>query len=93
MGCALGDLRDVKEYATGLEVSPMGRCSLLERLRINSISPGHLELASKGILRASDCFRGAMSLTSSAYSKWSIVRLSVKSLTSITKRIWCNTPV
>ncbi len=29
-------------------------------------------------LLESDCFREAMSLTSSAYSRWSIVRLSVK---------------
>ncbi len=77
----LGEVRDVKEYATGLEVSPMRRCSLLEGLRINSQSSDHLELASKELWRASDCFRGAMSLKSSAYSKWSIVRLSVKSLT------------
>ncbi len=47
MGCALGEVRDVKEYATGLEVSPMWRCSLLEGLRINSQSSDHLELASK----------------------------------------------
>ncbi len=50
--------RGVKEYATGLEVSPMGRCSLLEGLRINSQSSDHLELASKELWRASDCFRG-----------------------------------
>ncbi len=81
MGCELDEVRDVKEHATGLEVSPMGRCSLLEGLRINSQSSDHLELASEELWRASDCFRGAMSLTSSAYSKWSIVRLSDKSLT------------
>ncbi len=83
MGCAFGEVRDVKEYATGFEVSPMGRCSLLEGLRINSQSSNHLELASKELWRASYCFRGAMSLfiTSSAYNKWSIVRLSVKSVT------------
>ncbi len=28
MGCALGEVRDVKEYATGLEVSPMGGAHL-----------------------------------------------------------------
>ncbi len=81
MGCALGEARDVKEYVTGLEVSPTGRCSLLEGLMTNSQSSDHLKLASKELWRASDCFRGAISLTSSAYSKWSIVRLSVKSLT------------
>ncbi len=59
MGCALGEVRDVKEYATELEVSP-----LLEGLRINSQSSDHLERASKELWRASDCFRGAMSLTS-----------------------------
>ncbi len=58
MGCALGEVRDVKEYITGLEVSPMGRCSLLEGLRINSQSSDNLELARKELWRASDCFRG-----------------------------------
>ncbi len=81
MGCALGEVRDVKEYVTGLEVSPTGRCSLLEGLRINSQSSDHLELTSKELWRAHDSFRGSMSLTSSTNSKWSIVRLSVKSLT------------
>ncbi len=81
MGCALGEVRDVKEYVTGLEVSPTGRCSLLEGLKINSQSSGHLEQASKELWRASDFFRGSMRLTGSAYSRWSIIRLSVKSLT------------
>ncbi len=81
MGCTLGDVRDVNENATGLEVSPSGRCSLLKGLMINSQSSDHLELAVKELWRAAACFRGAMSLTSSAYSEWSIVRLSVKSLT------------
>ncbi len=81
MGCALGEVRDVKQYVTGLEVSPKRRCSNLEGLKINSQSSDHLELASQELWRASDCFRGAMSLTSSAYSKWSMVRLSDKSLT------------
>ncbi len=54
MGCALGEVRDVKEYITGLEVSPAGRCSLLEGLRINSQFSDHLELASKDLWRASD---------------------------------------
>ncbi len=58
MGCALGEVWDVKEYAIGLEVSPMGRCSLLEGLRIKSQPSDHLELASKELWRASDCFRG-----------------------------------
>ncbi len=80
MGCALGEVRDIKEYVAGLEVSPMGRCSLLEGLRINSQSSDNLELATRELWRASTCFRGAMSLTSSAYSRWLIVRLSVKSL-------------
>ncbi len=75
MGCALDEVRDDKAYV-GLEVSPMVRCSLLEGLRINSQSSDHLELASKELWRASICFRGAMSLASSAYSRWSIVRLS-----------------
>ncbi len=47
MGCALGEVRDVKEYVTGLEVSPACRCSLLEGLRINFQSSDHLDLASK----------------------------------------------
>ncbi len=47
MGCALGEVRDVKEYATGLEVPSTGRCSLLEGLRTHSKSADHLELASK----------------------------------------------
>ncbi len=47
MDSALGKVRYVKEYATGLEVSPMGRCSLLEGLRINSQSSDYLQLASK----------------------------------------------
>ncbi len=81
MGFALGEVRDVNEYVTGLEVSPTGRCSLLEGLRINSHSSDYLELASKELWRASDCFRGTMSLISSAYSRWSMIRLSVKSLT------------
>ncbi len=73
MGCALGEVWDVKEYVTGLEVSPTGRCSLLGGLRINSQSSDHLELASKELWRESDCFQGAMNFTSSV--KWSIVRL------------------
>ncbi len=74
MGCVVGEVRDVKECVTGLEVSPTGRCSLLEGLRINSQSSDHLELASKELWGASDCFRGALSLTSSAYSRLSIYR-------------------
>ncbi len=31
LGCALNEVRDVKEYVTGLEVSPTGRCSLLSK--------------------------------------------------------------
>ncbi len=77
MGCVLGEVQDFKKKVAGLEVSQTGKCSLLEGLRINSQSSDHLELASKELRRASDCFRGAMSLTSSANSKWSIVRLSV----------------
>ncbi len=45
MGCALVEVRDVKEYVTGLEVSPTERCSLLEGLSIYSQSSDHLELA------------------------------------------------
>ncbi len=47
MGWALDEVRDVKAYATGLEVSPTEKCSLLEGLRINSQSSDHLELAAK----------------------------------------------
>ncbi len=74
MGCVVDEVRDVKEYVTGLEVSPTGRYSLLEGLMINSQSSDHLELASKELWTASDCFRGALSLTSSAYSRLSIYR-------------------
>ncbi len=91
MGCALGEVQDVKEYVAELEVSPMGRCSLLEGLRIYSQSSDHLELTTRELWRTSTRFLGSMSLTSSAYSKWSIARLSVKSLTYITKRIGPNT--
>ncbi len=59
MGCALGAVRVVKGHVTGLEVSPTGRCSLLEELRINSQSSGHLELATQEIWRAGACFGGA----------------------------------
>ncbi len=58
MGCALNELRVVKGYVTGMEVSPMGRCSLLEEFRINSQSFGHSELATKEIWRTGACFRG-----------------------------------
>ncbi len=34
MGCALGEVWDVKEYVAGLVVFPMARCSLLERLAL-----------------------------------------------------------
>ncbi len=44
-----------------------GGGSLLERLRINSQSSDHLELATKELWRVAACFQGAMSLTSSAY--------------------------
>ncbi len=57
MGCALDDVRDVKEYVTGLEVSPTGSCSLLEGLRINSQSSGNLELAAKELWKTAACFR------------------------------------
>ncbi len=62
MGCALGEVRDVKEYVTGLEVSPTGGCSLLEGLRNNFQSSDHLELATKELWRASDCFRGVIGI-------------------------------
>ncbi len=67
MGCALGEVRDVKEHVLGLEVSLAGRCSLLEGLRINSQSSDHMELATKELWRESACFRRAKSLKSSAY--------------------------
>ncbi len=58
MGCALNEVWDVKACVTGLEVSPKGRCLLLEELRINSQFSDHLELATKELLRAAVCFRG-----------------------------------
>ncbi len=39
----LGEVRDAKSYVTGLKVSPTGKCSSLEGLRINSQSSDHLE--------------------------------------------------
>ncbi len=45
MDYALDEAWDFKEYVTGLEVSPTGRFSLLEGLRINSQSSDNLELA------------------------------------------------
>ncbi len=45
-------MRVVKAYVAGLEVSPTGRCLLLEGLRINSESFDHLELADKELWRA-----------------------------------------
>ncbi len=44
MDCSLGEVQDVKE---NLAVSPTGRCSILEGLRISSQSFDHLELATK----------------------------------------------
>ncbi len=45
MGCVLDEVRDVKEYEAGFEVSPTGGgWSLLEGLRTNSQSFYHLEL-------------------------------------------------
>ncbi len=58
MGCALGEVRDLKQYVTGLEVSPKRRCSNLEGLKINSQSSDHLELATKELWRTAACFRG-----------------------------------
>ncbi len=55
---SLGEVRDVKKHETGLEASPTGRCSLLERLRINSQSSDHLELATKELWREPACFWG-----------------------------------
>ncbi len=63
MSCALGEVRDVNEYVVGLEVSPTGRWSLLEGLRINSESSDNLEQVGKEIWMAAVCFRGAVSLT------------------------------
>ncbi len=40
-------MRDVKAYVTDLEAPPLGRCYLLEGLRINSQSSDHLLLATK----------------------------------------------
>ncbi len=57
-----------------------GAVFTLEGLRINSQSYDNLELATKELWSAAACFQGTMSLTSSAYSRWSIVSLSTKSL-------------
>ncbi len=81
MGCALDEVQDFKAYVRELEVSPTGRCSHLEGLRSNSQSPDHLELGTMELWRAAAGFRGAIRLTSSAYSRASTVRLSAKSLT------------
>ncbi len=58
MDCVVGEVRDVNEYVAELEVFPAGRCSLLEGLRIDSQSSGHLELVTKELWRAAACFRG-----------------------------------
>ncbi len=50
------EVQGVKAYVTGLEVSPTGRCSLLEGLRIYSQSSDHFELATKELWRAAACF-------------------------------------
>ncbi len=47
MDRALDELRGVRAYETGLEVSPTGSCSLLEGLRINSQCSGYLKLVTK----------------------------------------------
>ncbi len=52
MDCALGEVRDGKEYVAGLEVPPTGRCSLLEGFRINFPSSDHLELETNELWRA-----------------------------------------
>ncbi len=57
MGCALDEVWDVKAYVAGLEISPTGRCSLLEGLRIVSQSSDNLELATRALWKASACFR------------------------------------
>ncbi len=90
MGCGLDEVWDVKEYVTGLEVSPTGRCSLFEGLRVPQ-SSDHLEQTTKELWRAAACFWGAISITSSAYSKWFIVRLLAKSLMLMIKRIGSHT--
>ncbi len=77
----LGEVQDAKAYITGLEVSPTERCSFLEGLRIKPLSSGHLDLAAKGLWRASACFHEAMCFTSLAYNKWFRTRLSAKLLT------------
>ncbi len=56
MGCVLDEVRDVKEYVTGLEVSPTGRCSFLVGLRINSQCSDYLQLATKEIWKAAAGF-------------------------------------
>ncbi len=61
MGCAFDEVRGFREYVIGLEVSPTGRCSLLEGLRINSQSSDYLELANKEVRRAAVCFWGVLS--------------------------------
>ncbi len=52
MGFVVGGVRDVKEYATGLEVYLKGRCSLLEGLGTNSQSSDHLKLATREFFTA-----------------------------------------
>ncbi len=47
MGCMLGEVRDVRARVIGLEVTPLGRCSLLTGLKIDSQSSDHLELTAK----------------------------------------------
>ncbi len=70
MSCALVEVRDVKEYVAGLEVSPKGRCSFLGGLRIYSQSSDHLDLAIKELWRATAFFLGVTILTSSANCRW-----------------------
>ncbi len=80
MGCALVEVRDVKAYVTGLVVSLIKRCSLLDGLSVNSQTSDHLKLVTKELWRAAACLRGTMSLTSPVYSRWSIVSLSLTSM-------------
>ncbi len=62
----MSEVRNVEMYATGLKkVVTLGGVENLFQ------SSYHLELKDKERWRTSSCFQGAMSLTSSAYSRWS----------------------
>ncbi len=61
-----GEVRDVKVYVTGLEVSPKRMCLLLAELGIYPQHSDHLELAIRDNWKTNACLPGAITLTSSA---------------------------